>query len=215
MNTNFLNRAIEIGDEFPNAIVEATDLSPIQPTNVPENVHFFIDDASEDDWALPPSRYDYIHTRILLGCFSDFREVIKKSFHYLKPGGFMESQEILPTAFSDDNTIPPDWAFSEWSKYSEETAREAGRPLGIADKLKKWYEECGFVDVQEKVFKLPLNPWPRDRHLKALGRMYRHNWISGLQGFTMGPFSRFLDWNKNEIEVYFLSHDSPLVMNLS
>jgi hypothetical protein len=24
-----------------------------------------------------------------------------------------------------------------------------------------------------------------------------------------------LDWNKNEIEVYFLSHDSPLVMNLS
>lgn len=45
-----------MGDEFPDAEVEATDLSPIQPSSVPVNVHFFIDDATEDDWAVPPAR---------------------------------------------------------------------------------------------------------------------------------------------------------------
>lgn len=56
-----------MGDEFPEAEVQATDLSPIQSSNVPENVHFFIDDASEEDWALPPAYFDYIHTRVLFG----------------------------------------------------------------------------------------------------------------------------------------------------
>ncbi|KFY65041.1 hypothetical protein V496_02858 [Pseudogymnoascus sp. VKM F-4515 (FW-2607)] len=196
--------AIEMGDEFPDAKVEATDLSPIQPSSVPENVHFYIDDASEDDWALPANHYSYIHTRVLLGCFIDFREVIRKAFYHLKPGGYLESQEILHTALCDDGTIPADWAFSGWTKNSDEAAMEAGRPLNIANMLKGWYEECGFVDVQEKVFKLPLNPWPKDKHLKHLGQMYEHNWLSGLQGFTMAPFSRVLNWNKAEIEVYLV-----------
>ncbi|KAH8651931.1 S-adenosyl-L-methionine-dependent methyltransferase [Tricladium varicosporioides] len=197
--------AIEMGDEFPDAKVEATDLSPIQPRSVPENVHFFVDDASEDDWVLPAHHYDYIHTRVLLGCFTDFRDILRKAFYYLKPGGYMESQEILPTGSCDDGTMPADWPFLDWMKHSNEAAMESGRPLIIAHKLKRWYEAVGFVDVQEKVFKLPLNPWPKDKHLKTLGEMYEHNWLSGLQGFTMAPFSRILNWNKNEIEVYLVN----------
>lgn len=37
--------AIEMSDEFPNAEIIGTDLSPIQPNYVPENVHFYIEDA--------------------------------------------------------------------------------------------------------------------------------------------------------------------------
>ena len=37
--------AIEMSDEFPNAEIYGTDLSPVQPTFVPENVHFYIEDA--------------------------------------------------------------------------------------------------------------------------------------------------------------------------
>ena len=37
--------AVEMSDEFPNAEIYGTDLSPIQPTFVPENVHFYIEDA--------------------------------------------------------------------------------------------------------------------------------------------------------------------------
>ena len=193
--------AIEMGDEFPDAEIQGTDLSPIQPSSVPENVHFFIDDASEEDWALPPASFDYIHTRVLLGCFTDFRDIIQKGFHYLKPGGYMESQEIMSTPYCDDRTMSPDWDFLEWTKFGDEAALRAGRPLRIANKLKRWYEEAGFEDVQERVFKVPLNPWPKDTYLKTLGAMSEENCLEGLSGFSMGPFSRMLHWSKSEIEV--------------
>ncbi|KAI6709607.1 hypothetical protein JHW43_007877 [Diplocarpon mali] len=192
--------AIEMGDDFPKAEIQATDLSPIQPSNVPANVHFFIDDASEEDWAVPPAHFDYIHTRVLLGCFTDFRETIRKAFFYTKPGGYVESQEIMSTPYCDDGSMPDDWVFLEWSRFSESAAVAAGRPLQIADKLKRWYEEVGFVDVQERVFRLPMNPWPRDPHLKALGRMSECNWLAGLSGLSMAYFCRVLNWTKPQIE---------------
>jgi hypothetical protein len=190
-----------MGDEFPNAEVQATDLSPIQPSSVPENVHFFIDDASEEDWALPPEYFDYIHTRALLGSFSDFRDIIRRGLHYLQPGGFMESQEIMSTPSCEDGTMPPDWDLLEWSRLADEAAEKAGRPVKIAHNLKKWYEEAGFIDVQEMIFKLPINQWPQDKHLKALGAMWEENMLIGLSGFSMALFSRVLAWSKNEIEV--------------
>lgn len=113
----------------------------------------------------------------------------------------MESQEIMPTPYCDDGTMPPDWPFLDWTRTSDEAAMEADKPLRIANKLKRWYEAHGFVDVQEKVFRLPLNPWPKDQHLKTLGTMYEENWLAGLQGFSMAPFSRILNWTKTEIEV--------------
>jgi len=194
--------AIEMGDEFPCAEVQGTDLSPIQPSSVPENVHFFIDDASDDDWVVPPDHFDYIHTRMLLGAFTDFKDIIRKSFYHLKPGGWMESQEVMTTPYCDDDTIPRDWPFMEWTRYSDKAAMEFGRPLRIANRLKKWYNEAGFVDVREEVFKLPINPWPDDKDLKVLGKVSEENLLAGLSGFSMAPFSRNLEWTKEEIEVF-------------
>src|SRR6266700_5439208 len=113
---------------------------------VPNNVKFVIDDANEEDWMIHPNSHDYIHTRILLGCFEDFREIIKKSFRYLKPGGFMESQEYMPTVYCDDGTMGSDYAFAEWTATQDKAAMFLCRPLRIANKLIRWYEQAGFVD---------------------------------------------------------------------
>lgn len=37
--------AIEMGDQYPEAQIIGTDLSPIQPPFVPPNVRFFIEDS--------------------------------------------------------------------------------------------------------------------------------------------------------------------------
>lgn len=37
--------AIQMGDEFPSSQIIATDLSPIQPEDVPPNVSFFVEDS--------------------------------------------------------------------------------------------------------------------------------------------------------------------------
>jgi metalloendopeptidase OMA1, mitochondrial len=37
--------AVEMGDLYPTARIRGFDLSPIQPVDVPQNVHFYVDDA--------------------------------------------------------------------------------------------------------------------------------------------------------------------------
>lgn len=41
--------AIDFADEFPECEIIGTDLSPIQPTSVPPNLRFYVDDV-EADW---------------------------------------------------------------------------------------------------------------------------------------------------------------------
>lgn len=147
---------------------------------------------------------DYVHTRILLGSFEDFRVIIKKSFANLKPGGWMESQEWMPTVYCDDGTMGPDYGFAEWTQTQDKAAMNLGRPLRIANKLKRWYEQAGFVDVHEEMFKLPINSWPKDPQMKMLGRFNETNLLDGLQAFSLQLFQKGLGWTKDEIEVYLV-----------
>ena len=61
--------------------------------------------------------------------------------------------------------------------------------------------EAGFVDVQETVFKIPLNGWPKDTRLKHVGMLWQRNLLDGLSGFSLGMFSRFMGKTPEEIEV--------------
>lgn len=169
---------------------------------VPNNVKFVIDDANEEDWMVDPQ--DFIHTRVMLGCFEDFREIIAKGFRSLKPGGWMESQEIMSTAYCDDGTMSPDWAFAEWVRTQDQAAMNVGKPMRIANKMKRWYEQAGFVDVREEVFKLPLNGWPKDPQFKMLGKFTEENYLEGVQAWSLQLFTRGLNWTKDEIEVYLV-----------
>lgn len=148
---------------------------------------------------------DYIHTRVLLGSFEDFRDIITKSYRYLKPGGWMESQEYMSTVYCDDGTMSKDYVFAEWTQTQDEAAMALGKPMRIANKLKRWYEQAGFVDVHEEVYKLPINSWPKDPQFKMLGRFEESNLLDGLQAFSLQPFEKGLNWTKDEIEVYLVS----------
>lgn len=72
--------AIDFADQYPSAQVIGTDLSPIQPSWVPPNCKFEIDDA-EMEWTYQANSFDFIHVRSLFGCVADwpkfYREVLK------------------------------------------------------------------------------------------------------------------------------------------
>lgn len=193
--------AIDLGDQYPLFQIQGTDLSPIQPSSVPPNVEFFVDDATEHDWGVDAAHFDYVHMRAMCGSFESYKSIIERSFHYLKPGAWMEIQEFMCTPFCDDDSLPPNWPFYEWSKLLSRAGARVGRSLDDADQLKKWCEEVGFVDVHEQVFHLPVNAWARDARLKEVGRMHEENILEGLGGFSMAHFTRTLGWSKDEIEV--------------
>lgn len=198
------NWAIEMGDLYPEGTIEATDLSPIQPSAVPANVQFIIDDAEQADWAIPENYYDFVHTRILEGCFLDMGAVIKTAFKHTKPGGYLESQELNPYPHSDDGTMPNDWPFMRYVEKLQEASLEVGRELNIAPKLRGWFEAAGFVDIQQRVFKAPIGRWPKDPDMKDLGHWWAENMSVGLAGFSLAYFSRALGWSAEEIELYLV-----------
>ena len=219
--------AIDMGDEFPEAQVIGTDLSPIQSDLVPPNVQFVIDDAyvpcsagitpgapmhttptneesSTDEWPGGNDwcNFDFIHTRVTIGCWSDMlTQVIRPAFERLRPGGWMESQELMGVLECDNGPIPEDNAFKIWVDDIVQACVEVDRPMTFAANLKKWYMEAGFVNVHEKVYKIPINGWPRIRKLKMLGQLWHANLNDGLAAFSYALLHRTKGMSQEEIEV--------------
>ncbi|KIW02743.1 uncharacterized protein PV09_05815 [Verruconis gallopava] len=193
----------EMGKKYPRCEIIGTDIAAVQTVPPQPNVKYIIEDANDENWGT--KRYDYIHTRMMLGAFKDFRVIIKRAFDYLEPGGYMESQEMWPRAMCDDGTLDPEThKFSEWIKYQDEAAMRLGMPLRIANKLKKWYAEAGFVDIREEILRIPINGWPKDPRYKMLGKWWGRSLLDGLQGFTLALFTRAFNWSPEEVEVYLV-----------
>lgn len=58
----------------------------------------------------------------------------------------------------------------------------AGKPCTITPWLKTWYEEAGFVDVHEEIFRLPTCGWPEDPEEKIIGTWMEEMLNSGIDG---------------------------------
>jgi hypothetical protein len=63
----------------PSARVIGTDLSPIQPSFVPPNVQFEIDDCC-DPWLYQKNSFDFVHVRGLYGCVSDWDKLYREAY---------------------------------------------------------------------------------------------------------------------------------------
>ncbi|KAL7268687.1 hypothetical protein RUND412_008680 [Rhizina undulata] len=192
--------AIDMADMYPTAQVLGTDLSPIQPCLVPTNLHFEIEN-SEDTWPYEFDCFDFVHFRHMVGAIADWKKLIKQAFHHIKPGGWIEAQDFLPQPSCDDGTFGPENALFHWQMLIEEAGIKYGRHIVYADKFKEWFEEAGFVDVEERIFQVPNNPWPADRKLKEIGMYQQANLLDGLQAISIGLFTRALEWSQEEAEV--------------
>ncbi|KAJ5959598.1 uncharacterized protein N7479_006748 [Penicillium vulpinum] len=204
---------IEMSALFPNAQITGTDLSPVQPTEVPPNVHFLIDDATEEEWLWSNDYFDFIHTGHMTGSVPSFKRILRQSFKHLKPGAYMECHEPDPKPKCDDGTMPPEntdggysaYALHDWVDLSVRSGRQSDPPrqFRIAHRIAQWMKEVGFVDVEERLYKIPTNTWPQDERLRTIGDWNESNWLQALSGWSYKPFLA-LGWSQAEIEVFLV-----------
>jgi hypothetical protein len=71
-----------VGDLYPGANILGVDLSPIQPSWVPPNVKFMVDDV-ESSWLRPLNYYDYIHARHTVQAIKDWPKLMQNVFEYV------------------------------------------------------------------------------------------------------------------------------------
>ena len=79
IGTGFGDWAIDAADCYPSAKVIGLDLSPIQPSWVPGNVKFVIDDVEENAW-IHGSGYDFAHFRVMVAILKDLSPVLTNVF---------------------------------------------------------------------------------------------------------------------------------------
>ncbi|KPI39318.1 uncharacterized protein AB675_4998 [Cyphellophora attinorum] len=193
--------ACDFADEFPNAQVIGTDLSPIQHQAVPPNCQFEIDDAT-DEWTFEKDSFDYIHVRGFYGSIADWPEFYKKVLAHLKPGGYFEQVEYSVTWIADDGSVPEGHAFERWSKLFVEAGEKIGRTFRILDLQTDFIKEAGFTNVTERKFKMPVGPWSSDPKLKSVGRYHLLECYEGIEGWSMALLTRLYGWSFEQVQEF-------------
>jgi hypothetical protein len=80
-------------------------------------------------------------------------------------------------------------------------SEKLGRPAILAATLKEVFERVGFVDVQQRIFKMPINGWARDSRLREIGYLWGANVLEGLAGFSYQLFNKAFERTNAQIEV--------------
>jgi SAM-dependent methyltransferase len=154
---------IEMGDDYPSAQILGNDLSAVQPSMVPPNVKFEIDDV-ESAWTYSKF-FDYIHCRYMMLSISDWPKLVKNCFDFLSPGGWVEFQDWDLRWYSEDGSLKPDSALAKWVDLLVEASKKMGRDHLPGGKLEGWVRDAGFTEVHHQKFRIPVGRWPKDERL--------------------------------------------------
>jgi SAM-dependent methyltransferase len=189
--------AIDFAQEYPSANVLGTDLSPIQPSFVPPNCRFEVDDA-EDEWTFG-EKFEYIHGRMLASCFASHRDVFRSCVEALRPGGWLEMQDVgFPFRCVDGS-----WegtTFQRWNNLWVEAVSKIGKDFDKARFYKQYMEDVGLVDVTEMRLAWPVGSWAKGSRMKMIGVLAKQDVLQGLDAWSMALFTRGLGMPVEEIK---------------
>ncbi|KAF2083367.1 S-adenosyl-L-methionine-dependent methyltransferase [Saccharata proteae CBS 121410] len=191
---------IDFADAHPSISVLGTDLSPIQPTNVPPNCEFIVENA-ESEWTYGP-RFDLIHSRAITIGIRDWNALVRQCFDSLKPGGWVEFQEFHLPVGCDDETAGPDAPVTKWSAHFCEAVKTFGidvrASLGHAERLR----QAGFEQVEEAHIKMPLGSWAKGKKEKRMGALFQRDIADNVYGVSVKAFTQGLGWSVEAFEEF-------------
>ncbi|KAF9872330.1 polyketide synthase [Colletotrichum karsti] len=192
--------AIEMGDRYPSAEITGLDLSPIQPQWVPSNVRFLVDDV-EDTW-LNGNDFDFVHLRNMVPILKSPVGLLRNAYEHMKPGGWVELQDVDGQVHCDDNTVPEDWPLVRFTHHLVDAFAKFGTNSHAAVFGRQYLEQAGFVNIQHHTVKLPYGTWPKDKTMRLVGMYYRTACEEFFPAVGAIHFE-LLGWSKLRMEVLF------------
>lgn len=191
--------AMAMGDEYPEAEVIGTDIAKIQPSAVPLNVFFEIDDAEEEGgWTYADDEFDLIHFRTMMGAFRDWDHIYKEVYKHLKPGGWVEVKDFddhkaMLSFFPQGSKVEP------WLRAIAEGSERSGRPRGIKHLEHEKFMDIGFVDVSTEEYQIPMGVWPEDPEAKKIGKWFMIAQMCGIEALCLRVLTEHMGWDPAEV----------------
>ncbi|KAL1642571.1 hypothetical protein SLS58_005340 [Diplodia intermedia] len=195
--------AIDFADQFPNCQVIGTDLSPIQPSWVPPNLHFQVEDC-ESEWTWNPSDpFDYIHVRDLGGAIQDWNKLLDQRMQNLRRGGYLELQEFGVELKSDDGSLEKHAPnATQLLALLQDASRKFGKNMDNAKGHSQRLREAGFEQVEAESYRVPVGAWPLDAKLKKIGKYNFAATMAGIDSYSLALLTRVLGWDSERTQVF-------------
>ncbi|KAI9856296.1 MAG: hypothetical protein M1824_005511 [Vezdaea acicularis] len=211
--------AIDVAEHLPSCEVVGADLAAIQPTAVPANVYFEVDDFEAQDWTFGGAAFDLVHARDVAGSFERWEEIYRKMHKALKPGGWVEIVELgevpRPRGLPEDvvGNVEPRGALdaqsdteyaSAWDELEagkRQYRMSAARPSDLRHIAPPFgmLERAGFDNIQRTILQVPVGDWPDDPAQKALGKMWLVAVLEGIEATVLRPLTR-IGWPKERVD---------------
>ncbi|KAF2758776.1 methyltransferase LaeA [Pseudovirgaria hyperparasitica] len=200
--------ALDIADAYPEAEVIGVDLSNIQPAQIAPNLQFRVPfDYEGALWTLGENSFDLIHLQMACGSVSNWNELYNKIYRHLTPGsGWIEHIEMDLTPRCDDGSLPASSHIRSWYNYLVDATSRASKPIAYNQYTRQSLAAAGFIDISERVIRVPYNRWPTDPRERKIADW--HTWTladetcQGLEALSMAPFTRCLNWRREEFEPF-------------
>jgi len=149
---------------------------------------------------------DLVHSRLCSGlAIRNWPNYLSEAYRCLKPGGWVEAQEFVFDAKSDDSSFPPGSAIIQWHETGNKGSLIGGCDMRISgQQIKSYMEAAGFVNVQIIEMKWPMSPWSDDPKLRDAGQWLKSAMMKSeggdLAGTSLAIFTRYLGWTIEELE---------------
>jgi hypothetical protein len=171
------------------------DVDPVRPPYTLPNCHFKEMDASKP-WKLD-QMFDLIHMRMVGELPNGKRQLFDELFEHLNPGGWIEVTEWLVKFQSPNHSLDK---FNLWNNAFRHGLRKLGSSPFWALGWKSIMQDKGCINVTERKYPVPVNPWAPGKRLQKQGAMMEENVSTFLEGATMPVFTGALGWTEEQVK---------------
>ncbi|CCX12949.1 Similar to Demethylmenaquinone methyltransferase; acc. no. Q9RRT0.1 [Pyronema omphalodes CBS 100304] len=189
--------AIDMADQYPMAEVIGTDLSPIQPSWVPANCRFEVDDAMAV-WTYQSDFFDLVHSRNISSGVTNWNHLISEMMRCTKPGGYVELGEADIDIYCDDGSMKSDNPLKVYIGHLRSALSAMQRTSPTTTFLENLLKEAGFEDIKTVQAKEPIGPWAKDPRMKKIGAMSLLHSETVYESYGMAAFTRVLGMGEEE-----------------
>lgn len=148
----------------------------------------------------------------------DWPKLLRQSLKHLKPGGWMELQEMnhYPELL-DHSDLQLSHPLANYWHLIHGALAALGVNIHSTKLLLDMMKEAGFLNVQQRIYYVPIGDWHTNPDLKKAGHYWKEVLVQGLEPISIGTLTRGLNWTKQEVDEMLVpvkhaySNDCPII----
>jgi hypothetical protein len=100
--------------------------------------------------------------------------------------------------------MPPDHPIPQYWDLITAGLSALGVDFNAALSLADMMHAAGFVNIETRIFHVPIGVWPKNKVLKMVGLCWRTILTDGLSPIALGPYTRGLGWTKDQVDAWLV-----------